>query len=195
MKTAPRRFGLVALIIIFLILYGYFSTLGQPVSLQSTPPVPNGDLVTIGDLGGSHLLQNLTYSDERTYYRIRIETRLNRPSIIADEIVTPKTRVRQVSNTEPIIVNGQERTLTTLGEWRIQADLSDTRTTELDGDELVPVFVGPDVLRVNEAPLTEIRLNYDPDGSTVQVLIGLSEQSIFRVDDDGAGAIYIDILK
>jgi len=197
MKSVPNRFGLIALIIIFLMLYGYFSTLGLSGNLSSLAPAIEAEdgSVTLGSLGGAHLLRGITYTDEQTYYRVAIDTRLNRPSVIEHEIITPHARVQQVDNATPIVVDGESRTLPSLGAWRIQVDLSDTRTTELDGGEVVPVFVGPDIMRIAQDPLTEIRLNYDPDGSAVQVLIGLTNKSIFRADDNGAGTIFVDILK
>src|SRR4030042_3182612 len=133
-----NRFGLIALTIIFLLLYGYFS-MSDPLlapSQQTNQFLPTETPTTIGSLGGFHILEDITNSDERTYYRVAIQTRLNRSTVIDNSIITPKTDVELVPADEEILIEGRLTDTTDLGPYRIQATLSDTQVVNTPGASL-----------------------------------------------------------
>lgn len=192
-----NKFGLVALTIIFLLLYGYFSAFNSPLKT----PVSNDhstlladNSIVLGNLGGFHLLEDISYSDERTYHRIAIHTRLNRSTIIDETIITPYTKIQQVLATKKTFIDGNYQDTTNLGDYRIQITLSDTRTFDLSQDPITEVFSNKKI-SINKNPITEIHTIKVPDDSTIQILIGLTKKVRLHISNDNTGIIFVDILK
>lgn len=197
-KFVVNKFGLVTLTIVFLLLYGYFNAVGllfKTMERGNQDGNTSADSVMLGDLGGFHLLENITYSNERTYYRIAIYTRLNRPTVIDESIATPYTKIEQLPANESIFLDGQYRGTQSMGDYRIQVSLSDTRTFDLSGTEAIEIFKGDKRTIINQDPITEVRLVQPPDDAMVQIVIGLSQKAKFRSSSNDTGTIFIDILK
>jgi hypothetical protein len=199
-KVAYNGFGLIALSIMFLLLYGYFNIVGAHLKpgtanlVNSTSPGLT-DSSTVGALGGFHLLEAIDCSDEQTYYRVAIQTRLNRSTVIDQAIAIPLTKVEQVASTELLWWDGKYRDTKSLGEYRLQISPKDTGTVDKTNSQEVTVFQGSKNLVINQPPITNIKLSDAPDGSAVQVIVGLSAKARFRVSALPTGTIYIDILK
>lgn len=197
-KTSANGLGLIALSVVFLILYGYFNTTaGKAMQANTTKPITNTttDINTVGALGGFHLLEAMTCSDEQGYYRVTLNTRLNRSTVIDNAISVPLTKVTQAVATEPIWLDGKYQDTTPFGDYRLQVKLQDTGTIEQVSDKPEMVFKGPSELKIGQAPITKVRLVTGADGTVDQVLIGMDTQAKFRVSATPTGTIYIDILK
>ena len=199
-KVAYNGFGLIALSVVFLLLYGYFNMVGihlQPgtANLTNSTTQELTDSGTVGALGGFHLLEAVDCSDEQTYYRVAIQTRLNRSTVIDQAIAIPLTKVEQVASTELLWWGSKYQDTKSLGEYRLQISLKDTGTVDKTNGQEVTVFQGSKNLVIDQPPITSIKLSDAPDGSAVQVVVGLSAKVKFRVSTLPTGAIYIDILK
>ena len=199
-KVAYNGFGLITLSIVFLLLYGYFNTVGihlKPgaTNLVNSTSLELTDSSTVGALGGFHLLEAVDCSDEQTYYRVAIQTRLNRSTVIDQAIAIPLTKVEQVAGTESLWWGGKYQDTKSLGEYRLQISLKDTGTVDKTNGQEETVFQGSRNLVINQPPITSIRLSDAPDESAVQIVVGLSTKVQFRVSTLPAGTIYIDILK
>ena len=191
-----NKFGLVALTVLFLVIYGYFSVTDL-VDKSAIPEnqILTGDKIAIGSLGGFHFLEDITYSDELTHYRIALHTYLNRSTTIDESIIVPYTKIQQIDAEEPIFIDGDLKSTTDLGIYRIQVLMSDTRTFDLSGEEVVEIFKGKQKMVINRDPITEIHLVQPPDDSIVQIIIGLNRKTKLYASSDNTGTIFIDILK
>ena len=199
-KVAYNGFGLIALSIVFLLLYGYFNTVGAHLkpgtaNLATSPSPELTDSSTVGALGGFHLLEAVDCSDEQTYYRVAIQTRLNRSTVIDQAIAIPLTKVEQVAGTESLWWGGKYQDTKSLGEYRLQINLKDTGTVDKTNGQEEIVFQGSRNLVINQPPITSIKLSDAPDESAVQIVVGLITKVKFRVSTLPTGTIYIDILK
>jgi len=191
-----NKLGLVALTVLFLAIYGYFSV----TNLIGKSTIPEKqtltkDEITIGDLGGFHFLEDITYSNELTHYRIALHTYLNRSTTIDESIVVPYTKIQQINAEEPIFIDGDIKSTTDLGIYRIQVFMSDTRTFDLSGSEAIEIFKGKKETIINQDPITEIHLIQPLDDSITQIIIGLNRKTKIYASSDNAGTIFIDILK
>jgi len=196
-KIAYNGFGLISLSVVFLLLYGYFNAIEghfpTPTNSQNDIAASSGN--TVGAIGGFHLLESMEISDEQGYYRLTLQTKLNRSTIIDQKISVPLTKVTQVASSEPTWINNKYQDTSAWGKYRLQIALSDTGIIDqTEGSETV-VFQGNKILTVDQPPITTVRLIDSPDGSVNQVLVGLNAEAKFRVSSAPTGTIYIDILK
>ncbi len=179
-KTAiTNKFGLIALVIIFIIIYSYFSTNKLTNNILQTQNYTENK-ATIGSLGGYHLLDDISFKDESSYFRISIHTSLNRNTTLDETIITPYAIA-----TQNIGDNKQ---------YQIKVSLSDTRTFDLSYDPALEIFKKNNIV-VNSWPITEINTQNPHDDSTIDVLIGLNKKVKFKVSKNNTGTIFIDILK
>lgn len=174
------KIGLATLTIIFLVLYGYFSTLGKPLA-NYVSLINQGfsiNKVTLGNLGGFHILKNIGYTEEPAFYRLLIETELNRSTASPEAISIPYLSVE-----EPLLDNA----------YQIKVNLSDT---EIDGslkDNPAPLM--PQASSSSAGKLiTDLKINTVAE-STTEISITLAKQALFRVTSDTSGTIVLDILK
>lgn len=174
------RIGLAALTIIFLILYGFFSTSGQ--DLLNTTETGSGNLqvgfadqeMILGNYGGYHILESIHYEGKPDFHRIVFKTVLNRESATPENITIPYTKI-----------SGQP----TSENYLITVNFSDTEV----GD--IPIDRPLSLLQANNAPVEEVRILEDADSSTTKSVLTLTTKSLFRVAADNSGAIVLDILK
>ncbi len=191
-----NKFGLVALTVLFLVIYGYFSV--NNLIDKSTIPenqILTGDEMVVGNLGGFHFLEDITYSDELTHYRIALHTYLNRSTTIDESIIVPYTKIQQINAEEPIFIDGDFKSTTDLGIYRIQVLMSDTRTFDLSELEIIEIFKGEQKTIINRDPITEIHLVKSSADSTTQIIIGLNRKTKLYASSNNTGTIFIDILK
>lgn len=190
MKLILQVAGALLLLAIFAATYTIVKNLGQEQHFQFTRQ-------TIGNLGGYHLFQDLTWSEQDGFYRIAFKTDLNRSSILESQIKTPYTEVIPATKDDTILFEDGERTMPELGEYHLVVNLSDTHQFDPSGDTAEPVFTGPSRQVVNQGSITKIQLHQLPDDSLQQVLIGLNRPAPFRLhaDPNNTGIVWLDILK
>jgi hypothetical protein len=177
-KFTYNGFGLIALSVVFLLLYAYFTAADNHLIKVNPVPVNNqSGMDTVGALGGFHLLESIQCSDEQTYYRLTLQTRLNRSTVIDKAIAVPLTKVTQVDGSE------------------LRISLNDTSIIDQINGKQEVVFMGDKTLVIDQLPITTIKLIDSPDGTVNQISVGLSSEVKFKVSSTPTGAIYIDILK
>ena len=163
-----NKFGLIALVILFIIIYSYFS-INQLTGDIFQPKNYVEDEAIIGNLGGYHILDNISFNNELTYYRINLCTNLNRSTTLDETIITPYTVATQIISTD--------------GKYQLKVTLSDTQVSENQKT------------LINEGPIIEINTLKSTDDSTTDILIDLNEKVKFGINKDTTGTIFIDILK
>jgi len=188
------KFGLIALIILFLIIYGFFSIDKLSNNLMSGSGGNSDKEFTVGELGGFHKLDDITVTNENTYYRVSLHTSLNRSTTIDQTIITPYAKVKQLPNTLELSTVAEYQDISELGDYIIQATLSDTSVfgSTHTTDSSWPIDKN---IAVNKDPVTEIVTIPGLDESITYVLIGLTQESRFHVSHDKSGTIFVDILK
>src|SRR3989344_5335819 len=198
----PKRFtyngfGLISLSVVFLLLYGYFNAIEGhfPSQLGIRGNTRESSDSKVGAIGGFHLLENMAVSDEQGYYRLTLQTKLNRSTIIDQSIAVPLTQVSQVVSSEPVWLDNKYQDTLAWGSHRLQITLKDTGIIDQMDGKKVLVFRGDKTLAINQPPITTLKLVDSPDGSVNQILVGLSTEVKFRVSSTPTGTIYIDILK
>ena len=174
-----NKFGLIVLIIIFLILYSYFNT-NKLTNDTLQPENHIEDEITIGSLGGYHILNDISFQDESLHYKIGLHTSLNRPTTLDETIITPYTIIKQ-------IVGDNE-------EYQIKITLSDTQTFDPSREPIAEIFKN-EKMAINQGPITEISTLKSVDNSIIDIFIGLNKQVKFKVSKNNTGTIFIDILK
>jgi len=195
-KLSYNGFGLISLSVVFLLLYGYFNAVeGHFPSQIAQNNVVVSSNNTVGAIGGFHLLESMECSDEQDYYRLTLQTKLNRSTIIDQAISVPLTKVAQVLGSEPTWINNKYQDTTKWGSHRLQITLSDTGIIDQTDSEKVLVFQGDKTLDINQPPITTVQMIDSPDGSVNQILVGLATEAKFRVSSTATGTIYVDILK
>jgi len=196
-KFTYNGFGLISLSIVFLLLYGYFNAveghIPNQTGSQNNSTVSNNNKV--GTIGGFHLLESMQLSDEQEYYRLTLQTKLNRSTIIDQKISVPLTKVVQALSSEPTWMDNKYQDTNALGSHRLQISMSDTGLIDQTDEGDTIVFQGNKILTVDQPPITTIKLIDSPDGSVNQILVGLNAEVKFRVSSTPTGTIYIDILK
>jgi hypothetical protein len=197
-KVTYNGLGLISLSVVFLLLYGYFNAVEGhfPAQLnnQNSDATVSADN-TVGAIGGFHLLESMECSDEQGYYRLTLQTKLNRSTIIDQKIAVPLTKVVQVAGSEPTWIGSKYQDTEALGSHRLQINLNDTGIVDQTEGEGRLVFQGDKTLTINQPPITAIEMIDSPDGSVNQILVGLSAEVKFKVSSTPTGTIYIDILK
>ncbi len=179
------KIGLAALTIIFLMLYGYFSTAGKNLTNQYNP-INQGfseKEIAFGNLGGFHILKNISYSEDAKFHRLLIETELNRSTASPEDIVIPYLSI------EEIVVADSADT-----PYQIKVKLSDTAVANLPKDKPLAIFSTPDPKTAEPQLIQEARLTETSDEATVLTLI-LTKKALFRATADNSGVIVLDILK
>ena len=174
------KIGLAALTILFLVLYGYFSTLGKPLPTNNMAPINNGfsnSKIIFGNIGGFHFLTNISSTDQEQYYRIFIDTELNRSTASPESITIPYT-VIEGNNT----VNG----------YQIKIGLTDTEIANIPIDTPLAIFQGAGDTEVDLIKSAQVEQN-DDDSS--DFIIELAKSAQFRATADSSGTIMLDILK
>jgi len=177
--TMTNKFGLIVLIIIFLIIYSYFST--NKLTNDILPPENyTEDEIIIGSLGGYHILNDISFQDKALHYRISLHTNLNRSTTLDEIIITPYTIIKQIiSNDE---------------EYQIKITLSDTQTFDLSREPITEIFKNEKMI-INQGPIIEINTLKPVDNSIINIFISLNKKVKFKVDKDNTGTIFVDILK
>jgi len=183
------KIGLAALTIIFLLLYGYFSTLGKPLNTQFDPASQGfaDSKIILGNLGGFHILKNINYSDETTFHRLIIETELNRSTASPENITIPYTVFAEA-------VSDTLKTPETTDQYQIKVMLSDTQVANIPQDKPLAIFESTNPDPNQPKLIQEIRVKENKD-ETSEILIQLTKKSLFRATADNSGALVLDILK
>ncbi len=191
------KIGLAALTIIFLLLYGYFSTLGKPNNLTFNP-VNQGFAdakITLGNLGGFHILKNIDYSDEKQFHRLIIETELNRATASPEDISIPYVVIQEISNTtEETALPGEPQNLEPEPAYQIKIKLSDTTVENIPLDRALAIFPGTSSEPDQGSVIKEVRVGETSDEAT-EISVSLGKKVQFRAAADNSGAIILDILK
>lgn len=175
------KIGLAALTILFLVLYGYFSTLGKPLPDYATDTISSGfgnSKIIFGNIGGFHLLHNISSSDENQYYRIFMDTELNRETASPESITIPYTVIEGTDTVD----NG----------YQIKISLTDTEITNIPLDASLAVFQGAGESEIDLIKSAQVHQNND-DSSVF--IIDLAKPAPFRATADSSGTIVLDILK
>ncbi|MBU2464697.1 MAG: hypothetical protein KJ844_11530 [Candidatus Edwardsbacteria bacterium] len=190
MKIILKVVGVLILLAVFVAVYTIVTNLNNEQRFQFVRQ-------SVGTLGGYHLLQDIRWDDQGSFYRVSFKTDLNRDSILESQIKTPYTEVIPETKDDPILFGDGERLLPELGDYHLVVNLSDTRQFDLSGDTAEPVFEGSEQQIINEGSITEIRVHQPPDDSLQQVLIGLNRPAPFRlhVDPNNTGIVWLDILE
>ena len=181
------KIGLAALTIIFLLLYGYFSTLGKPFPSNQLNLANQGfadTKITLGNLGGFHILKNISYSDETEFHRLIIETELNRSTASPENITIPYTVFTETANALPDNPDA----------YLLQATLSDTTVENVPKDTPLAISIADNSDPNQPKLISEIRVIENQD-ETSTVLIQLTKKVLFRATADSSGALVLDILK
>lgn len=182
------KIGLAALTIIFLLLYGYFSTIGKTNSLVFNPASQGfgNNQIALGNLGGFHLLKNIHYSDEQKFHRLIIETELNRSTASPEDIAIPYTMIKgSAVSDQPIGPS----------VYQIQIDLSDTQVVDIPQNRPLAIF--EEAVSANpERPklIQEVRVAETKDEEAT-IIILLTKKALFRATADNSGTLVLDILK
>ncbi|MBU1092386.1 hypothetical protein KJ836_01810 [Patescibacteria group bacterium] len=174
------KIGLAALTILFLLLYGYFSTLGKPLPIDNIAVTNNGfsnSKIIFGNIGGFHFLTNISSTDQEQYYRIFIDTELNRSTASPESITIPYT-VIEGNNVD----NG----------YQIKVALTDAEITNIPIDTPLAVFQGAGE---NEVDLIKSAQVHQNDDDSSDFIIELAKSAQFRATTDSSGTIVLDILK
>jgi len=194
------KIGLAALTIIFLLLYGYFSTLGKPLNMQ-TNLAGQGfaeNKITLGNLGGFHLLKNINYSDESLFHRFMINTELNRSTASPEGITVPYLTITEIEHSVPPVPATDTKDKTNVipepaSPYQIQINISDTTVSDIPTNRPLAIF--PDTTDNASVDLVqEVRVNETMDEGTM-VTIFLTKKVTFRATADNSGTIVLDILK
>ena len=173
------RIGLAALTIIFLILYGFFSTSGQVILNETETRPSNLQLgfadqeMILGNWGGFHILEAIHYEEADDFHRILFETQLNRSSYTPEAITIPYT-----------IIKGQQVD----DKYLITVNFGDTEVAD------IPIDRSLSLLQADNAPVEEVRIIENSDDTTTAIFT-LTDKSLFRAAADNSGTIVIDILK
>ena len=190
-KFILRIVGVVVLLAIFVAVYALVTGFNGNSGFFDTSNK------SLGALGGFHLLTDFDYTNNDDYWRIALNTTMNRVSPLEDDIGTPYVEVQLKTIDEPVLFGDGERTIPELGSYYLLVNLSDTRVFDLSNDEAKYVFVGNERQLINQDNINEVRLHQPPDDSLYQVLIGVDEAVEFRLqkNDEDAGIVWLDILK
>ena len=176
--VTTNKFGLIVLIIIFLILYSYFST-NKLTNDTLQPKNYIEDEITIGNLGGYHILNDISFQDELLHYKIGLHTSLNRPTTLDETIITPYTIIKHTADDK---------------KYQIKITLSDTQTFDPSQEFATEIFKKEKMV-INQGPITEISTLKSVNNSMIDIFIGLNKQVKFKVSKNNTGTIFIDILK
>jgi hypothetical protein len=162
-------------------LYGYFSTLGKPLPINNTSPINNGfsnSKIIFGNIGGFHFLTNISSTNQDQYYRIFIDTELNRSTASPESITIPYT-----------VIDGTN----TIGDgYQIKISLTDTEITNILTDTPLAIFQGGNE---NEVDLIQSAQVHQNDDDSSDFTIELAKTAQFRATADSSGTIVLDILK
>lgn len=191
------KIGLAALTIIFLILYGYFSTLGKPPAMAPTPANQGFkmDKIILGNLGGFHILKNIDYSDEGQFYRLIIATELNRSTASPEDITIPYTAITETENLNLDAKTPAANNSSVISSpYQIRINLSDTQVADIPKDRPLAIFEEINTKTDQPKLIQEVRVTESKDEGVV-VVISLTKKSLFRATADNSGTIVLDILK
>ncbi|MFH0905274.1 MAG: hypothetical protein V1826_00945 [bacterium] len=192
MKIILQIFAVIVLVAIFWVAYalvGNFAP-GQ-TDFKNTPQ-------TIGNVGGFHLLHQVTVEDQAKWYRLTITTQMNRESAIASEIATPLTTAKLEDQDQTVQADPTNTiTLDKLGAYHLTVTLGDTSQTDAEAQPPEPVFVGPDRQTINRGPMTGLRVIRRVDDGQQIIVLGLTKSVLYRLQSspDDPGVIWLDILK
>ena len=191
------KIGLAALTIIFLLLYGYFSTLGKPNNLTFNPANQGfaGTKITLGNLGGFHILKNIDYSDEKQFHRLIIETELNRATASPEDISIPYTVIQEISSiAEGTALPGEPRVPEPEPAYWIKIKLSDTTVENIPLNLALAIFPETSSEPGQDSLIKEVRVSEASD-EVAEISVSLVKKVQFRAAADNSGAIILDILK
>lgn len=179
------KIGLAALTIIFLLLYGYFSTAGKNLTTQYSPANQgfSEKKITFGNLGGFHILKNINYTEETKFHRFLLETELNRSTASPEDITIPYLTIEEIAFPD-----------TDTAPYQLKVKLSDTTVINLPKDKPLAIFSTPDPNASGPQLLQEVRVSETSDEATILTLT-LAKKVLFRATADNSGVIVLDILK
>ncbi|MFH0912640.1 MAG: hypothetical protein V1807_03245 [Patescibacteria group bacterium] len=185
------KIGLAALTIIFLLLYGYFSTLGKPLTQPVTPANQGFSInkITLGNIGGFHILKNIDYTDEPQYHRLIIATELNRSTTSPEAIAVPYLVVEGTTMAGESADNSAQK-----NQYQIKIVLNDTQAENIPLDRPLSIFEDTVASPEQSKLIQEVRVQ-EPTDATTEIYITLAKKSLFRSTADNAGTIVLDILK
>ena len=191
-KFILRVVGVVILLAIFFIVYGLVT------------PKPSIDFnvfddktKSIGELGGFHFLTSLDYQEGEKFWRISLNTVMNRVSPIAEMIETPYITVTENKTVGLNLFSAGQEPLHTLGTHYLTVNLFDTQIIDPTSDPETYVFQGDERQFINQDNINEVRLVQPFDDNSYQVLVGVDGPVDFRIqiNTPDTGIVWLDILK
>ncbi len=184
MKIFIKLLGIFGLIALFVIAYMAVSQMDDNendtdnnVEAQSTADF-SSDKQTTGEGGGLHYMRNLVLEDHEAFYRVKVETSLNRSSVL-DTIETPLTTAELKNDTTCYLA----------------LHLSDT--TQILEDENIFLGARGKTEYTDRDPITSIDVK-DTVEEGQEVFVGLhSCEARFKLGSDpqSPGHIWLDVLK
>lgn len=136
----------------------------------------------VGQVGGVHYLRNGVFTDEGNFYRLEIETQLNRASTLEDSIATPYTTATVAKQGSRSIL-----TLKVLDTTRMYAE--EGRYEDIYTGVNGAVTTTPPIIKVNVAESTE-------EGQQIQIEVPTTELKYkLQVSPQNPSHIWVDILK
>lgn len=194
---AANKFGLIALVIIFLFLYGYFNTsanLYYPLEVDELEMQNisfSTESINLGSPSDFHFFVDVKYDEQDIYYRISIPTQLNQSIVTSNFVYIPETKIEQFTQSDlEDIYKHWIRT----EAYCIKISLADTTMASITGDGKVRSLLETKNIQVRNDLITDIDL-IGAQESISEVLIGLTKEAKFRANASSTGIIFIDILK
>lgn len=184
MNIFVKILSVFLLLAVFALTYGAVKNMDDKKNGEATNDVTvatndfSRDKQTTGEGGGVHYMRNLIVEDQTTFHRIKIETALNRSSVL-ENIETPLTTV-EIKND-----NG----------CYLALHLSDT-TQILEDENIFLGKVGKTSMP-DKQPITSIDVKRSSEEGQV-VQIGLQScEAQFKLGSDpkSPGHIWLDVLK
>jgi hypothetical protein len=177
-----NKFGLIALTILFVFIYGYTSTFEDYGSEQKKTEVQ------YSNIGNSRFLADVEYTEQGDFYRIAIPFLPNHKS----PLETPETDIRQLATGSlPQVyfnwVNQDNE------DYVIQVSMMDTAMADITEEKEVVGLLDSKNIQVRNDLITDIDL-IKVNQETIDVLVGLNQKAEFTVNDNSC-TIFVDILK
>jgi len=143
--------------------------------------------ITLGNLGGFHILKNIDYSDQANFHRLIIETDLNRSTASPENINIPYVTIAETGAASLNNAPGPS------SPYQIKIVLSDTTVQDIPKDRALTIFANGATGDTTEV-ISEVRVHENSDDTT-EISLLLNKNVEFRATADNAGTIVLDVLK
>ena len=184
-KTILPVLSIIGLLIVFAVTYNIAKQLGPKQQADQTA-APTGfttEQLTVGEVGGSHYLRGSKLEDKGGFMRLTVETQLNRPSLIEDDISTPLTTAKLVKEA---------------GKHYVLIDLADTTNIYMEEGRKEDLYAGLRGAIVNYPPITELEvLPATESGQQLKLWIDQEAPKGIRLsaNPENTGNLWLDILR